>query len=747
MNKKIFRRARWNFSVTILIAFGIAFIPSPSVFARPHAQPQWASPNGPTVLRSTSDGQLRHVSSFHSRSYLGIASERVAHDFIAKHKNILGMPDSVLDLRLKQTVSLGSGKVIRLAQQYQGYPVYGAQLVLGMNGEGQIYLANSGLRSLQGVLPRPVLSEAQAQSIVTAKGAIPGYTRLMVVPLGPSIRLCYVISGRTISPLGVWDYWVDAVSGEIIGRRNTLSSVKAKVYQNSPTQSAELVEVELTHLLDSKELNGDFTDVYSALQLYGTPNVKLYRYAQPQADGNFIFAPEDSPTFNDPFAEVQAYYHVTHIHQWFAEHFGFKRAERQAITVWANGVIAYSDGTLLPDTRATSGDFDGDGHKEIFLGQTAMVDTAYDASVIYHEFTHSVVDEGPKLDFVYSDQYGLVIDPLALNEAFADYFSCTLTGVPYIGEYLAPVFGKTKFLRSLIDLPDEHLTCTKDLKGEEHEDSMIFSRSLWDIRQALGAAKADQYIYETMQNLTETSTFVEAAATLLAVVKESSKAEDIKAVETILNDRGLKDCPRVLELQPGVGRPGVIWGHAKFDHAKPLPNAFQYVIDVPADARALTLTLEITGGSKADADVVLVPLLRQDQPVEMFEFGEYMYDVAGSTATWTRPDISLTLTKESSFHSLVPGARYYLLVTNSGQDLATFNIKAQITQDMSAAAKADNAAGGFAATSDEPRSQSLGCSFNPGSHSCSGLSFIFLCGIWVLVVLFQRRSRETSLTD
>jgi len=57
------------------------------------------------------------------------------------------------------------------------------------------------------------------------------------------------------------------------------------------------------------------------------------------------------------------------------------------------------------------------------LGNLALM-----SDVLYHEYTHGVVDHVYTTDLPYSGQTG------AMNEAWADYFACTINGNPVMTE-------------------------------------------------------------------------------------------------------------------------------------------------------------------------------------------------------------------------------------------------------------------------------------------------------------------------
>ena len=97
------------------------------------------------------------------------------------------------------------------------------------------------------------------------------------------------------------------------------------------------------------------------------------------------------------------------------------------------------------------------------------------ADVVYHEYGHGITQN--------------VYDPLAptgaMHEGFSDYTACTITNEPDIGEN-GLVVGES-YLRTL----DNTLRTPDDLTGESHDDGRIIGGALWDLRQAVGAAIAD----------------------------------------------------------------------------------------------------------------------------------------------------------------------------------------------------------------------------------------------------------------
>src|SRR6185295_19618086 len=90
------------------------------------------------------------------------------------------------------------------------------------------------------------------------------------------------------------------------------------------------------------------------------------------------------------------------------------------------------------------------------------VNYGLDGDVIYHEYTHGMVQGTAKLGEDFFDPNWF--ESAALNEAYADYYSSTFAGDPHSGEYageseqgLRNLDNKNRYPDD-IDAIDEHMT-------------------------------------------------------------------------------------------------------------------------------------------------------------------------------------------------------------------------------------------------------------------------------------------------
>ena len=124
------------------------------------------------------------------------------------------------------------------------------------------------------------------------------------------------------------------------------------------------------------------------------------------------------------------------------------------------------------------------------------VDDAEDAEVILHELGHAIQDS-QQTPF----GFGLSVEAGSIGEGFADYWAATVSNLKAptpdpacIADWDSVSYDPTAphCLRRV----DTNLHYPKDLNGAVHHDGQIWSRALWDIRNALGNVRADTLILE-----------------------------------------------------------------------------------------------------------------------------------------------------------------------------------------------------------------------------------------------------------
>jgi Zn-dependent metalloprotease len=123
----------------------------------------------------------------------------------------------------------------------------------------------------------------------------------------------------------------------------------------------------------------------------------------------------------------------------------------------------------------------------------------------------------------------------ALNEGQADYFACSLTNDPVLGEYV-----ESKTTPSFIRKLENNAHYPESNWGTVHIACMIWGGSLWDLRKALGAQVTDRLIFHSHSFLKSAdATFFEGYQAILAADKNLTGGANAAAITKVFTDRGV----------------------------------------------------------------------------------------------------------------------------------------------------------------------------------------------------------------
>jgi hypothetical protein len=227
--------------------------------------------------------------------------------------------------------------------------------------------------------------------------------------------------------------------------------------------------VTLTNLDGSGFLRGDWANITSET-------------------GNPAYSPTNDFNYHrndDRFEQVMAYYWVTEA-QKYIQSLGFG-STRRPVNMEAQD--------LRINQWGQDNSFSWDKKDMIKLGKGG-VDDAEDAEVILHELGHAIQDS-QQTPF----GFGFSVEARSIGEGFADYWAATVSTLKAptpdpacIADWDSVSYDPTAphCLRRV----DTNLHYPADLNGAVHHDGQIWSRALWDIRNALGNVKADTLILE-----------------------------------------------------------------------------------------------------------------------------------------------------------------------------------------------------------------------------------------------------------
>jgi Zn-dependent metalloprotease len=192
--------------------------------------------------------------------------------------------------------------------------------------------------------------------------------------------------------------------------------------------------------------------------------------------------------------EVNVFWHVNEMHDWFRSLLG-----QDLMNYQMQAYVDYSD------SSCPNAFYRGDNKNIYFCPAT---DYARESDVIYHEYTHGIVDHIPNYPLPYQDEAG------AIDEGIADYFAATKNGDPTIGEGVGTIRTITNVVNYGNKCNRETSSCAEnqywqrstspDINrndyGYVHHNSLVVSGSLWNLRQnqGLSASYVDRLTFDTL---------------------------------------------------------------------------------------------------------------------------------------------------------------------------------------------------------------------------------------------------------
>jgi hypothetical protein len=273
--------------------------------------------------------------------------------------------------------------------------------------------------------------------------------------------------------------------------------------------------VTLTNLDGSGFLRGDYANVYSST-------------------GDLAFSPTNTFAYtrnDDRFEQVMTYYWITEA-QKYIHSLGFGVTRRpidnrpQAARI---NQLGYDNSFATDHPK-----------NELRFGKGG-VDDAEDGEVILHEYGHAI-HFSQNFSFA-SEEAG------AISEGFGDYWAVTVSdvvdtslGIPQL-EPLGCVadWDSTSYTSSVphcLRRVDTNAHYPENLNGEVHHDGLIWSRALWDIRQALGHVRADTVILQGSFDFSGT-TMADLATRTVAAAQQIYGTSAANAVHQAFVNRGI----------------------------------------------------------------------------------------------------------------------------------------------------------------------------------------------------------------
>jgi Zn-dependent metalloprotease len=586
-----------------------------------------------------------------SRVYSGDKSD-AARAYLSEHKEILaGIDiDSLVPLDSRQ---IGSRAYVRLQQQIDGIPIRGANIILRIGAANTVTTVQSRLAPRLIVQGKWKLNAAEAASRATSTmrpNATPRTEQLFLRRNSRAIPVWRVLF-RSGNPAGDWEILVSADDGSIISRKDLRIGAHAlgNAYPKNPV-TGEVERVTLENLASDTHLTSEQTKVFTyfpALHAQVAPGT-VVQGATRQND-NFLYGTDDAR-----FSEVQLYYGME-----------TANARFQSLGFWGfdaplPGVVLFQDYDeeqkrfVGADNAFFSPIGFGDHGGMFFYLTSRQGDTSLDTDVIYHEYSHAVINE-----LVGSDQSE---EFKALNEGSADYFSSSFLDDPVMAEYAARIFNaRSGFLRRT----DNSNRWPYNVVGESHADGNIWSGALWDVRSRLGAGAADEIAINALAMLTPDAEFFDAATAAITAAEEFYGSNAADVVAEVMQSRGIytsaaRTASRSITLTSGETADGRVSATAP---GQLLVGAQQYRIDVPNRATRLSVRVEANAAIRFYLRY-RVPITIEDGQIAAEQVSATGVSVGGYLSIDNRPELQ--------------AGTYYIAIVNIDTSPAAYTVKAEI---------------------------------------------------------------------
>jgi hypothetical protein len=292
-------------------------------------------------------------------------------------------------------------------------------------------------------------------------------------------------------------------------QNQTLTDQKDADY---PALAAAYHRVTLTNLDGSGRLVGDYANIRSETgdPAYSPTNEFHYRRN------------------DDRFEQVMAYYWITEA-QKYIQSLGFGTTLRP---------VNEESQDLRINQWGADNSFSWDKKDMIKLGKGG-VDDAEDAEVILHEYGHAIQDS-QQVPF----GYGLGFEARSIGEGFADYWAVTVSNViaptpdaPCVADWDSVSYTATE--PHCLRRTDLNLHYPENVNPNSvHATGRIWSRALWDIRNALGHVKADTIVLEGHFGQKD-PTMAQLARSTVAAAQRLYGTTEANAVRAAFQARGI----------------------------------------------------------------------------------------------------------------------------------------------------------------------------------------------------------------
>lgn len=502
----------------------------------------WSKENATPIFLYGNLGSTKSASS----------AEAAALQFMSVNAPLFKLKDPTKELKVHSQEGDELGYThVKYDQQVNSVPVWGSQLGVHIDKEGQIYCVSGNYHPTIEISTAPVVMEYNAKQVAmddlkrTENRPTDSRATLVVYPWNEKYYLCWNVEVFGTQPNDIdWQYFVDAVTSEIIFKYNDIQ-------YDGPAVGSGLSQDGTTKSLKTYLSGGTYYMIDATKPMY-VPPVADHKGTIEISDawGDSIEDPSFAIYFvtdsngDNIFSESSRYPAAVDLHRnlgvvydYYYSTFG--RNSWDGLGSSMKGIVHY--GTNLDNA------FWHRNYKRVFVGDgnTDFYRLSYGLDIVAHEMTHAVI--GSTAEFAGRGESG------ALSESFSDVMACMLDSTDWlIGEDV--IRSPYYYLRSLSNphtskswqpmVMSEYLdrpwTEAWDY-GEIHANAGIPNHAAYLVASQIGRAKTARIYYKALTDyLYSTSNFLSAYyATWLAADDLYHAGPERAAIEYAFDSVGI----------------------------------------------------------------------------------------------------------------------------------------------------------------------------------------------------------------
>lgn len=384
------------------------------------------------IIRTNKKGLIRSIYNVDSKKYQGTA-EDIARKYLNEYKNLFGLTDNLLDLRIVDYKTSPGGKHICFRQYYKDIEVLNSEIVVSINNKSKVSMVLNGYKPIQYLEVNPRVNRMDALNLAILAGnfsepnIIEKKSKIVIYSDdNMNCHLAWMFYLSCASNLNEYLVIVDATNGNIFKFKEiTLSYVTGtgKVFNPDPVTASGNLNLNG----NSSELDiAPYYDIVS-LSYLNEPADNKYLLRGKYAYSVGVFDPEhlveitnlDSFLFSreeNGFGEVNSYYHITKLAEYITN-LGFD--PRWNNEAGENTTAISFDASSYISSLPAQYKIEEERIEFYMSPPYYNTDSHEDPSIIIHEYGHALHDalmSGGLSGYMSNDTQGI-------TEGIADYLN------------------------------------------------------------------------------------------------------------------------------------------------------------------------------------------------------------------------------------------------------------------------------------------------------------------------------------